>query len=340
MNQETIFWVKKLTILKKFSDYSQTKYGVAVSNATDAIQIALMAIGIKFGDEVITVSHTAVASVSGIVSANATPVFVDICESDMNVDVEKVEKLITSKTKAILVVHLYGNPANMSRIIEICKKKKIFIIEDCASTWCDDKKKVGSFGDVSVFSFYPTKNLSTLWRCRYDFDKQQKIFELSKKLRQYGWNKHRESDFHGLNSRMDEIHAAILNLQVNFLDYYNKRRIIAEYYDKNLDGNQITLPKKENFLFQVYHHYVIRTKFRDNLKKELELNGINVGIHYPLPIHQMKSYKKYVKHPLPITEKIKKQILSLPIHPYLNKKEQNKVISVINRFFKSYEATK
>ena len=270
MNQETIFWVKKLTILKKFSDYSHTKYGVAVSNATDAIQISLMALGIKSGDEVITVSHTAVASVSGIVSANATPVFVDICESDMNVDVEKIEKLINTKTKAVLIVHLFGKPAKMGRIIEICKKKKIFIIEDCSQAHgaMIKNKKVGSFGDISVFSFYPTKNLSTLGDAGMILTNNKKFFELSKKLRQYGWNKYRESDVHGLNSRMDEIHAAILNLQVNFLDYYNKkRRIIAEYYDKNLDGKQITLPKKESFSFQVYHHYVIRTKFRDNLKR-------------------------------------------------------------------------
>ena len=322
---------------KNFSKYLGIKYSVGVSNGTDAIIIALQAINIKKGDEIITTSHTAFATISAIVDVGAVPIFVDIKEHDFTIDTSKIEKSITKKTKAIIAVHIYGNPVDLSKLKKIKDKYKITLIEDCAQAHGAEykKKKVGTFGDFSCFSFYPTKNLSTFGDGGIISTNSNKMYKKIKLLREYGWIKKNLSVHKGSNKRLDEIHAGILNIKLAHLDKFNTMRItIANKFLKLITSKHLIMPKTNVLKKHVYHLFVVRVK--NNKRKKflnyLKKNNIYAGIHYPLPNHKQKPFKKYCKKKLPVTEKICKEIVSIPNFPLLKLKEINKIIKVINSY--------
>ena len=327
---------------RDFSKYIGLKYSIAVNSGTDALHIALIACGIKHNDEVLTVSNTAVATASAIVLANAKPKFVDIDKENYLIDYTKIEKSITKKTKAIIPVHLYGNTVDMDKILKIAKKYKLKIIEDCAQAHGAKfkNKKVGSFGDASCFSFYPTKNLGALGDGGMILTNNLKIYTSSKLMREYGWKDRYISSIKGWNSRLDEIQAAILRVKIKYLDKDNAKRIkIAKKYIEELANLPIVLPKIQKNSLHVFHLFVIRSKQRNKLRSYLSKKKIYTNIQYPLPIHKQIFYKKTnMNLKLKNTEKISNEILSLPIYPELKIKQQNLLIHHIKKFYEKIES--
>ena len=322
---------------KNFATFTNNSYGIGVNSGTDALQIALMSIGVKKDDEIITVSNTAVPTVSAIVSCNAKPIFVDINKDDYLIDTTLIEEQINKKTKAIIPVNLYGQSANYDEIKKISKKYNLKIIEDCAqsSGALYKKKPSGSFGDLSAFSFYPTKNLGGYGDGGMIVTKNYKYAQLSMKLRKYGMSKLYYSEKHGINSRLDEVQAAILNFQLTKLkSNIIKRRKIAKIYNENLKKNNLILPIENKNNYHSYYAYVVRHPQRSRIINYLLKNNIFCNISYPFPIHSMKGYINFIKkrNDLKVTEKLSKEIFSLPIYPELTSEKLEKVIKVINKF--------
>ena len=322
---------------KNFSKFIKKKYAIGVNSGTDAILIGLMSLGVKKGDEVITVSNTAVPTVSAIVSAGAKPVFVDIDENDFLMDMTKLKKKITKKTKVIIPVNLYGQSVNIKELKKISKKLDIKILEDCAQSAGAKyfNKMSGSFGNVSAFSFYPTKNLGAYGDAGMIVTDCKKIYEKCVMLRKYGMKKLYYSELHGINSRLDEVQAGILNFKLKKLNSdIVKRRKIAKIYDIKIKNSKIILPKQNKNCHHAYYVYVIRCKKRRKLLSYLNKNNIFCNISYPFPIHLMRGYKylNYKKGDLPVTEKLSGEILSIPMYPYLNSTKINKIIKVLNEF--------
>ena len=320
-----------------FSKTINNYYGIGVNSGTDALQISLMSLGIKQDDEVITVSNTAVPTVSAIVSCNAKPVFVDINEKDFLINTDLIEEKINKKTKAIIPVNLYGQSANFDEIIKISKKYKIKIIEDCAQSSGAFYKGLpsGSFGHLSAFSFYPTKNLGAYGDGGMIVTNNKILYEKCIKLRKYGMSKLYYSDIHGINSRLDEVQAAILNYQLTKLkSNIIKRRNVAKIYDQNIKNKDLILPEENIGNYHSYYVYVVRHPQRDKFMKYLKNNNIFCNISYPFPIHLMKAYKKFNKknNNLKNTEKLSKEIFSLPMYPELSMEKINKIIDTINKF--------
>ncbi len=322
---------------KNFSNYIGVNYSVGVSNGTDAIILALQAINIKKGDEIITTSHTAFATIAAIVDVGAIPVFIDIKENDFTIDVSKIENKITKKTKAIIAVHIYGNPVDIKAILKIKKKFKITLIEDCAQAHGAEynKKKVGTFGDFATFSFYPTKNLSTYGDGGMVSTNNTKMYKKIKLLREYGWQRKNYSIQKGSNKRLDELHAGILDIKLSYLDKFNNKRIlIAQKYLKKINSKKLILPKINSLKKHVFHLFVLRIKNnqRDHFLKYLKKRNIYAGIHYPLPNHLQEPFQKYNKSKLTITEKISNEIVSIPNYPLMKSSEIEKIIKVINNY--------
>lgn len=307
---------------KEFSDYIGTKYGVGVSSGTDAIMLSLMALGIGRGDEVITVSHTSGATVSAISITGAKSVFVDVEEDTMLMDVNKVKSKITNRIKAIVPVHLYGHPVDLDSLVEISEKRGIPIVEDCAQAHgaeCNGRK-VGSIGKLGAFSFYPTKNLGAYGDAGMIVTNDGEIYQKLLMLRQYGWEEKDKSVMEGVNSRLDEIQAAILRVKLKYLDEWNeKRRDNAKLYNELLGDADVLTPMEKEYAKHVYHLYAIRSEKRNALKEYLQKEGVKTQIHYPIPVHKQKPYRTNSR--FPVTEKICNQILSLPIHPFLREDE-------------------
>jgi len=310
---------------KEFSNYIGAKYGVGVNSGSDALYLAIKTLGIGEGDEVITVSHTFISTVDAIVRNGAKPVFVDIDPETYTIDVTQIEKKITERTKAIIPVHLYGHPADMDPITEIANDYDIKIIEDaCQAHGAEYKgKKVGSIGDVGCFSFYPVKNLGAYGDGGMIVTNNEELADKLRMLRNYGSPKKYYNDFVGVNSRLDEIQAAILRVKLKYLDNWNeKRKKIAKLYNELLENSDIIIPVEKKWAEHVYHLYVIRHKERDKLQQHLLKNGIQTQIYYPIPVHKQKAYLDLgYSTSLPITEKICNEILSLPIHPWIRKEE-------------------
>lgn len=322
---------------QQFSKYLGAKYCIGVGNGLEALQIALMALGIGKGDEVITTAHSAVATALAIKAVGAKPVFIDI-DDYFHLDSSKIEKKITSRTKAILPVHLYGQMVDIDKIKEIAKKHSLYLIEDAAQAHGAGYrgKKAGTFGDFGCFSFYPTKNLGAFGDGGAIVTNKKELFEKCKMIRNYGQKNRYEHEMYGLNSRLDEIQAAILSVKLKYLDKFNKRRQqLAEIYFRQLkDAKEIKLPKIRDGAKHNFHLFVIEAERRDKLMKSLEKNNIPTIIHYPIPIHKQKCFSEFNSLRLPILENKVNKILSLPIHPFLQDSDIIYIAKKINEFYK------
>ena len=333
---------------KKFANYCDCKFGVGVGNCTDALEIALRALKIGNGDEVITVSNTAVPTVSAIVSAGAIPVFVDVDEYHL-MDVSKIEDVVTEKTKCILPVHLYGQSVDMDSVAKLAQKYDLKIVEDCAQAHgaTYKGKKVGSMSNAGAFSFYPTKVLGAYGDGGMITTNSEELGDISQRLRFYGmekkkmssghWNGKYYSLEHGINSRLDELHAAILLKKLNHLDeYILTRRKIAKRYDNELSSTSMILPREGYDNKYVYYVYVVKHPKRDLFIEKLRERDIHVNISYPWPIHTMAGYEYlgWKDGDLPITERYANEIFSLPMYPTLTNDEQTEVIKAVKEIDK------
>ncbi|MBI5640748.1 MAG: DegT/DnrJ/EryC1/StrS family aminotransferase [Nitrospirae bacterium] len=326
---------------KKFSAYCGAAYGVGVNSGTDAIFLALKALNIGAGDEVITVSNTAVPTVAAIRMTGATPVFVDVEENTLLMDTSRIQPLITGKTRCLLPVHLFGQPVDMEPLLCLANQHNLKVIEDCAQAAgaLYKNRRVGSFGDIGAFSFYPTKILGAYGDGGMAITKQEEYFEKLRRLRYYGMEKEYYSEEEGYNSRLDEVQAAILNFKLTKLDEsVMKRGKIAERYCSELSGvGDIVLPLTGPERTHQYYAYTIRTSYRDKLLRYLNEQGIETRINYPTPIHLMRGYQflGYRKGDLPVTERLAGQILSLPMSPHLSKDDVSMVIHEVTTFFRT-----
>ncbi len=324
---------------KKFSDFIGTNFSVGVANGTDAIEIALRALDIGVGDQVITVSHSAVATIAGIEACGASPVIVDLEEDFYTMDPNLLKAALNPKVKAIIVVHIYGQSSSMNQIVDFCNENNLYLIEDCAQAhgaYYEDKR-LGSIGDIACFSCYPTKNLGAIGDGGLITTNSHELASKSRKIREYGWV-NRVSEIKGRNSRLDEIQAAILNVKLKYLDSDNyKRNQIAKVYD-HLSCENFQVPKRRQNADHVFHLYVCRTPYRDDLIQYLQDFDVFPGIHYPLPIHLHPAYKGKVDlgSKTSITESIAKEIISLPMYPELKISEAQMIVELVKSFNEKY----
>jgi dTDP-4-amino-4,6-dideoxygalactose transaminase len=324
---------------KEFASYCETKYAIGVANGLDALILILRAykeLGfMKDGDEVIVPSNTYIASILAISQNNLVPVLV---EPDINtylIDPNKIEEKITSKTKAILPVHLYGQTCEMDAINEIAKKYNLKVIEDSAQShgaYFQDKRS-GNLGDASGFSFYPGKNLGALGDGGAVTTNDEELANTIKALGNYGSHKKYENLYKGINSRLDEMQAAMLRVKLRYLDKeVEKRRDIANYYLENIKNKNIILPVVRAEDNHVWHLFVIRTSKRDELQKYLLDNGIQTLIHYPIPPHKQNAYQEWNNENYPISEQIHNEVLSLPISGVQSLEDTKKIVKILNDF--------
>lgn len=324
---------------REFADFIETKYAVGVANGLEALQIGLMCLNIGKGDEVITTPMSAVATALAISLAGAKPVFVDIEKDTGLIDPEKIERKITKRTKAILPVHIYGQACNMAKIISIARKHKLHVIEDSCQAHgaLFNNKCTGTFGIIGCFSFYPTKNLGGIGDAGIIVTDNEGIYRTARMLRNYGQIDRYHHKRKGLNSRLDEIQAAVLREKLKILDKENRYRCsIALRYNNDINNLLITKLNTYKNSKPVWHLYPIRCNFRENLRDYLVSNGIQTLIHYLIPIPFQETYLdlKYKEDELPIAVEWSRTILSIPIHPYLKKEEIAKIIQKINIFRK------
>lgn len=321
---------------KDFAAYNRVKYCISVANGYEALYIALLALGIKKGDEVITASHSFIASALPITMLGAKPIFVDI-DDHYHLDPGKIEAVITSRTKAIIPVHLYGQVANMEKIMKVARKHSLKVIEDaCQAHGASYQgKKAGSFGEIAAFSFYPTKNLGAFGDGGAIITNSISLYKKCLMLRNYGQRvKYKHVTF-GINSRLDELQAAVLIEKLKVLDaFVAKRNEVAGYYNRYLAGIQeIKCPAVREKSKHAFHLYVIKAEKRNLLRDYLKSCGIQTLVHYPTPIHKQIIYKEFNHIKLPGTEKATKSILSLPMHPFMKKVEVEYVCRAIKKFY-------
>jgi dTDP-4-amino-4,6-dideoxygalactose transaminase len=322
---------------KEFAKYSGAKYCVGVGNGLDALHFLLLAYNIGPGDEVIVPSNTFIATWLAVTQCGATPVPAEPNINTYNIDPEYIEKLITRRTKAIIPVHLYGQPANMDLINIIAVKHKLIVIEDAAQAQgaCYKGRRVGSLAHGAATSFYPGKNLGAIGDGGAVLTKDEKIANKIRQLRSYGAKIKYKHNIIGFNSRLDELQAAFLRCKLKLLDKWNiQRNAVAKKYHKSLSDTEIILPLVPNFADPVWHLYVIRCKKRNKLKTYLEKKGISTIIHYPTPPHRQKCYADLNHLKLPIADTISNEALSLPIYPTLTINEIDFICEQILKFYK------
>jgi len=318
---------------EEFAAYIGVRHAIGAASGTDALELALRACGIGHGDAVITVSHTAVATVAAIELAGATPVLVDIDPATYTMDPGSLESTLTElmrrpspsvgRPKAIIPVHLYGHPADMPAIMSIAQRYDLAVIEDCAQSHGAvlGGGKTGAWGRMSAFSFYPTKNLGALGDGGMVVTDDADLAERARLLREYGWRERYISEMQGMNTRLDELQAAILRVKLRYLDEENeKRRKLAQRYDSLLADTALTLPLTRPDAVHVYHQYVVRSGRRDALRAHLRERGIGTLIHYPAPVHLQPAYRDRLPTAASLqqTQEAVRQILSLPIFPELS----------------------
>lgn len=326
-------------VVKEFEEqvaaYCGVKYAVGVSSGSDALILALRALGIGPGDEVITTPFTFVATAHAILHCGAHPVFVDIDPETFNINPDLIEPAVTERTKAIIPVHLFGHPADMDPITRIARKFNLYVIEDAAQAFgaLYKGKKVGSLGDVCCFSFFPTKNLGCYGDGGMVVTDNLEIAERLDMLRRQGCRQKYLAEVLGFNSRLDSLQAAILKIKLKYVDQWNeKRREIAHKYNELLANSGVRTPKEADYAYHVYHQYTIRASNRDALRQLLLENGIETGIYYPAPVHKQKAYASLRPDlVLEEAERASREVLSLPIWPGLDALQQQEISSLINR---------
>lgn len=324
---------------KNFADYCGVRNCIGVANGLDALRIILRAyieLGqLKEGDEIIVPANTFIASILAITDNKLCPVFVEPDLKTYNIDAKLIEKAITKRTKAIMIVHLYGQIAFNETINELVKKHNLLLIEDSAQAHgaVYKDKKAGNLGHIAGFSFYPGKNLGALGDGGAITTNDPELADVCRALGNYGSKTKYTHIYKGLNSRLDEIQAAFLDVKLKYLDKENEyRRLIAEFYLKNITNNKIILPSVGDRMSHVWHLFVIRNSERNKLIDYLEKNNIQIIIHYPIPPHKQIAYFEHKELNLPITENIHNEILSLPISPVLTFEEVNTVVDCINSY--------
>jgi len=321
---------------EEFAKYTGSKYCVGLASGLDALWMAFRILGIGKGDEVLVQGNTYIASVMGITMNGATPIFVEP-DDYYCIDVNKIEGKITEKTKAILVVHLYGQSANMKPIVDICKKHNLRLVEDCAQSHgaCFDGQMTGTFGDIGCFSFYPSKNLGAFGDGGAIVTNDEQIAQDMKVYRNYGSEKRYYNKVVGTNSRLDELQAGLLRVRLSHLDELTEeKQAIGERYLKELNNDKIQLPKLLAGANHVYHQFAIRCKERNRLIDYLNEKEIGTIIHYPIPPHLAEAYEYlgYKEGAFPITEQLAKEVLSIPMYNGMTKEEQDFVIEALNAF--------
>ncbi|MCI5969136.1 DegT/DnrJ/EryC1/StrS family aminotransferase [Helicobacter sp.] len=324
---------------KEFAEYCGVEYCVGCANGLDALRLIIKAYGFGVGDEIIVPANTYIASILAISDNGCTPVLVEPDLQTYNIDARCIESHITSKTKAILVVHLYGRAVDMEKIWELAKKYRLKIIEDSAQAHgaMYQGKRVGGLGDASGFSFYPGKNLGALGDGGAVTTNDRELADKIRSLANYGSFKKYENLYKGLNSRLDEMQAGFLRIKLKGLDSDNlRRKEIAQLYLQNIKNPQITLPITNWETFaqtsHAWHLFVIRTQERKRLQEYLTQNGIQTLIHYPIPPHKQLAYKEWNALELPLTEKIHNEVLSIPISPVMTDREVREVVGILNQF--------
>ena len=325
-----------LLLEQEFADYIGTTAAIGVANGTDAIELALRALEIGLGDEVITVSHTAVATVAAIEAAGATPVLLDVEPQFYTLNPLQLKEVITPKTKAIIAVHLYGQAVDLDAITAFCHKHEIFLIEDASQAHGAKYKRqhLGSIGDIGCFSCYPTKNLGAIGDAGLITTNNTELATKIRMLREYGWN-NRISEFSGRNSRLDELQAAVLRIKLKYLDADNfKRCQLAEYYTNQLSELPIQLPTIRKKSESVFHLFVIQVGNRQALLEYLKEEGIQAGVHYSVPVHLQPAYQDRIltANDMSITENLTKRIISLPMYPELSMNDAKKIVDVLKKF--------
>lgn len=319
----------------EFAEYLGVPAAVGVGNGTEAISIALRAVGVGPGDEVISVANAGVPPIAAIEAIGARPVLVDVEPEYQTLDPSQVERAITPRTRAILAVHLYGGAADLEALADLARRRGLRLIEDCAQAHgaTFQGRRVGSFGDAACFSFYPTKNLGALGDAGAVVSRDPAVAERARLLRVYGWRQQYVSELKGINSRLDEIQAAVLSVKLRYLDQWNAaRRRLAERYTARLRGVQT--PRVRPGAEHVYHLYVVRTPRRDALRAFLAERGVGTGLHYALPTHLQPAYRDLGVQAgsLPVTEQQAAEVLSLPLYPELTPAEVDRVIDLVNEF--------
>ena len=323
------------TFEKNFAEYCGTKHCIGCANGLDALNLIIRAYGFGAGDEIIVPANTYIASILAISENGCTPVLVEPDINTYNINPDLIEEKITSKTKAIMVVHLYGQAVQMEKIWALAKKYDLKVIEDSAQAHgaIYQGKRVGNLGDASGFSFYPGKNLGCMGDGGAVTTNDDELASKIRAIANYGSDYKYHHIYKGINSRLDEIQAAILDVKLPYLDSDNaKRREIAKYYRENIKNPKIILPQVKDEESHVWHIFAVRTEKRDELQKHLENNGIQTNIHYPTPPHKQGAYSELSNLNLPITEEIHQTVISLPISPVMTAEEVKKVVEVINNY--------
>ncbi len=324
---------------KNFAAYCRVRHCVGTDSGTAALHLALILCGIKPGDEVITTTHTFVATAEVISLIGARPVFVDIDPRTYNIDPNAIERAITPRTRAIIPVHLYGQPAEMEPILDIARRHNLRVIEDAAQAHGAEYRgrRAGSMGDIACFSFYPGKNLGAYGDAGALVTNDDDLAARARMLRDHGRKEKYAHQIVGYGYRLDALQAAILGAKLPHLDAWNaRRREIADYYTELFSNIDLVLPYVPTHIKPVYHLYVVRARNRDALQKHLKARGIETGIHYPIPLHLQPVYKNlgYKPGDFPHTEKAANEVLSLPMYPELTEAQINQVVEAVKDFGK------
>jgi perosamine synthetase len=326
---------------EEFAKYVGTRFAVSTSSGTNALQIALLALGVSRGDEVITSAFSFVASANAVLHADARPVLADIEPKHFNIDPDEVKLSVTKRSKVLLPVHLFGYPCKMQKIMDIAEECNLKVVEDACQAHGAEYAgcKVGTIGDVGCFSFYPSKNMTVCGDGGMIVTNDVDVAKLAAKLRDCGRKSQYEHDVVGYTSRLNTVNAAIGRVQLRRLDEWNKKRVdVADVYDKLLsDMDEVITPPRGNSLVKpVYHLYVVKAKKRDDLRMYLQRSGVQSGVHYPLPIPLQPVYKEMFKFnsgDYPVSERVSGECLSLPIYPTLSVEDVNYVCDKIHEFY-------
>lgn len=321
----------------EFASYIGAEHAIGVASGTEALQLALMACGVQAGDEVITVANTCVPTVAAIVCAGARPVLVDIEPTTFTMNIDMLSSAITTRTKAIVPVHLYGHPCSMDAILDVASRHGVVVVEDCAQAHgaAHLGRRCGSLGHAAAFSFYPTKNLGAYGAGGAVTTNDAEVGERLRLLRNYGERKRYEHIIQGINSRLDEMQAAVLRVKLRHLDEWNaKRRAIAAIYGTTLKNSSVVTSVTASDVTHAYHQYVVRSKCRDELQAHLLVRGVATLIHYPTPIHLQPAYAwlGYEQGSFPEAERACATVLSLPMYPELSSDAAAQVAMAITEF--------